>query len=157
MWRLFATTSFRVFRTSLRMKDGVFEELPPGVGGRTLGSGDMLIEPRYAKECLTRDEFKNLYDIVLHESMHNTDGAWQRFKDRVYEVATGRLSQNHQSIYNRADFEMGRRHFGPPGEEVAIPTWPMWGIPFQPNIKRPIVAPLLDGLYDRTRSLSCEC
>lgn len=112
----------------------------------------MLLMPFYAKECLTREEFKDLYDTVLHESMHSTDGWQQRLRDWAYELVTRDLSPNHQSIYNRTDIEMGRL-LAPP-EEIE-PNLPIWGRPFQPN--RPIVAPLLDGLYDSTRPVGCEC
>ena len=102
----------------------VFGTMPPGVSGSTqLYSGTIIVDVKYHKECLSEDEFNDMYFTLLHESMHSTDGVLIRTKDQAYEAWTGNLSANHWSIHERTQ----RERWGFP------PQNSMWGFPYLKN------------------------
>ena len=79
-------------------------------------TGEMTIKNRYRYDVLTRDEFKNLYWLLFHESMHSTDSPrtmkWNALRDRF-----GVDTTNHLSIYSRENNEL-----------IGISVSPIWGI-----------------------------
>ena len=111
-------------------------------------TGRITIDQIYKKECLTEDEFYSLYFDYLHEAMHSTDPSGTRKWDAFMQNSFGTITSNHQSIYNRAEYE--ELGVFPKGFEKDG----LWGYGPTSNIRQPI-SPKVKKLYEETRS--CEC
>jgi hypothetical protein len=92
---------------------------------------------------LSLNDFAQLFDTMLHESMHSTDSALQAAWDAFWQPG---LTANHQSIYNRVAYETLFGHRAVPG--------PMWGIPtgFVPD-----VVSLYNSSRERGNKVPCDC
>lgn len=113
-------------------------------------SGKIVVDNRYAKACLTNDEFITLYFNVLHEAMHSTDSRLQRAWDNIVDFWGFGPTANHDRIANRETYEqygLATPHMDKNG---------LWGYGDWDNW-RPAIAPQLPGLYEKTRPRSCEC
>jgi RHS repeat-associated protein len=92
---------------------------------------------------LSPEEFADLFDTILHESMHSTDPWWQGTWDAINQPG---MTANHQAIYNRAAYETVIGHRFIPG--------PMWGTPtdFIPDINT-----LYNTTRDQGNQVPCDC
>jgi len=70
-------------------------------------SGMITIADKFSKECLTEDQFWDLYFGVLHEAMHSTDPPATRRRDNRWDFWNGFFggllgtTANHRRISNR--------------------------------------------------------
>jgi RHS repeat-associated protein len=113
-------------------------------------SGKIVVDKRYVKACLTKDDFITLYLNVLHESMHSTDSYLQREWDNIVDFWGFGPTANHDRISNRAQYE--EQGFGTPHMEKNG----LWGYRDWDNW-RPHIYPQIPKLYQATRPQSCSC
>ena len=112
-------------------------------------SGQITVDNKYSKQCLTSDDFWNLYFSLLHEAMHSTDWPDQRMWDNTYQYWSGGGStDNHQSIVNRVQWE----EYGilPPSQTALV-----WGYRLGERRPPPIWRKV-NPLYNSTRSCGCS-
>lgn len=107
-------------------------------------SGTTTLPPWIKCKILTESEFFDLFQTVLHESMHSTDPWYRVMADAWRQPAN---TDNHEGINNRVVYETLNGHrFAPPG--------PMWGKPSS-------FIPRIGDLYRQTRQegnqTTCEC
>lgn len=111
-------------------------------------SGQITVSPKYAKPCLTEEEFVSLYFDLLHEGMHSSDPPgtrqWDLFWQFWFDIATS----HHQSIYNRATYE----EYGVMPPRHMKDGW--WGYGPTSNIRPPAIEHV-PWLYSTTRPCSC--
>ena len=123
----------------------LFGDLGPDASGSTDTLTGITILPRDVRcKQLSQDEFNQLFDTMLHESMHSTDPMWQRAWDALW--GNNNLTANHQSIYNRTTYELLAGH--------RFSVGPMWG---QPTNFIPDVAGLYAGSRDKGNQVPCGC
>jgi len=86
----------------------------------TVALTGVTILPSYLRcKKLNEEEFKDLFESMLHESMHSTDPWWTALWDAWW--GDDNPTANHSSIYNRVNYETHIAHKFIPG--------PMWGTP----------------------------
>jgi hypothetical protein len=122
-----------------------YGDLGEDTSGSTAVSSGITTLPKDVRcKTLSADEFANLFDTMLHESMHSTDSSWQRAWDSLW--GNNNLTANHQSIYTRTTYELVTGH--------RFSVGPMWGTPtsFIPNVP---------ALYSSSRAqgnqVPCDC
>jgi len=65
--------------------------MPKGTEGYTrVYSGTIVVDVKYHKECLSENEFVEMYFTLLHEAMHSTDSVIIRVLDADIEFLTRR-------------------------------------------------------------------
>jgi hypothetical protein len=85
------------FRDIQRSVGYLFGDLGPDASGSTGTLTGITILPRDIRcKQLSHDEFNQLFDTMLHESVHSTDPRWQRAWDALW--GNNNLTANHQSI-----------------------------------------------------------
>jgi len=117
---------------------------PDSAGSTNTLTGTTTLPKDVRCKKLSEDEFNQLFDTILHESMHSTDPWWQRTWDAYW--GNDNLTANHQSIYNRTTYELVTGH--------KFSVGPMWGTPtnFIPD-----VAALYAGSRDKGNQVPCGC
>lgn len=92
----------------------------PDAVASTVALSGVTILPSYLRcKKLSEGEFKDLFESMLHESMHSTDPWWTALWDAWW--GDKHPTANHISIYNRVNYEAHTGHRVVPG--------PMWGTP----------------------------
>lgn len=98
-----------------------------GDAGTDWMSADIYISPYYRDHDLTCEEMHNLFKDLIHEMMHSTDNILDRYRDS--HEKDGQMTPNHQSIYDRADYEAGDRvPFQGTSRDNLFSRGPLWGL-----------------------------
>jgi len=118
-----------------------------GASGSTDPSTGITTLPAAIKcKKLSLDEFRALFDTMLHESMHSTDTPQMAAWDSLWGNGA-HISYNHRAIQNRVSYETASGHRW-------RPNGPMWGHPGKN-------APDVDWLYNISRdpgdNVPCGC
>jgi RHS repeat-associated protein len=113
-------------------------------GSTAVGSGITTLPKAVRCKVLSEDEFEQLFDTMLHESMHSTDPMWRRAWDSVW--GNENLTAHHQSIYNRTIYELLTGH--------RFSIGPMWG---KPTSLVPDVQALYAGSRSQGDQVPCGC
>lgn len=108
-------------------------------------TGQITLDEKFKKECLTSEEFFQLYFDYFHEAMHSTDPFLDRLTDAMWG---GRSTTNHQRIFNREEYE--QHNVLPPKNGPG-----MWGYGASDPV-RPAVSDNVQKLYEETRTCGCK-
>lgn len=107
-------------------------------------NGVTTLPSEFRCKKLSLNDFEQLFDTMLHESMHSTDSALQAAWDAFWQPG---LTANHQSIYNRVSYETALGH------RARLPG-PMWG---SPTDFIPEVVGLYNTSRERANKVPCGC